>query len=558
MSRRRAIFILWALVTFGSDQLVSQEKPQPPRRATTLTGDQPDTSESAPIPKIDLPEFEITGEEVIRLDAMSKSAVDDSWNLRTSTLAGNTKRESPLVSLGNPEVAGSPVAGGFTGRTFVGLGSFQTPTFDLWMGVSSPSAGLLLRSGYTSSAGHIDHADYRDGYASITGNLFAGDKTFLPGDVALSGRVGFSGSAYRFYGFSNPDLQRTINRVQGSVSAGGDLARVDYDAEFSVNHASVQDLSKTSETEIGFRGTAEKNLGRSVIKGSVDLWTDYYSASQNPYVAGMAVDVRHDLTPTLQVNGGLGFYSTQGSQGGGDARFYPVAGVLWRTTDRLTLSARFAPFLQRSGLSWLMQQNPYLVNTVGLIHPDYHTNLELVGDVEITQAISGRVGFTYQRADKIPMFVEQLSPTGSPSGMWDVDYSGTTRIFGLDAEVSASLTPESYAIVSVAWRDTRNSFTGHALPYAPEFQTGATYRHTLPFGVTLQTDLSISGSRSANLAGSQRLSGYTVWDFRAEYEIIPLFAVGVGLQNILDQSYERWRGYESIPRTAMLFGSYRW
>ena len=557
MSRRGTLFILCVLVTLGSDQLASQEKPQPPRRATALSGEQPDTTGSEPVPKIDLPEFEITGEEVIRLDAMSKSAADDSWNLRTSTLARNGAKR-PLMSLGSPETAGSPAVGGFTGRTLVGLGSFQTPTFDLWMGVSSPSAGLLLRSGYTSSAGHIDHADYRDGFASITGNLFAGEKTFLPGDVTLAGKLGFSGQAYRFYGSSNPDLQRTVNRVQGAVSAGGDVARVGYDAAVSVNHASVQDSSKTSETEIGFRGTGEKNFGTIVVKGSVDLWTDHYSASQNPYVAGMAVDVRHDITPSLQVNGGIGFYSTQGSQGGSDTRFYPVAGVLWRTTDRLTLSARFAPFLQRSGLSWLMQQNPYLVNGVGVMHPDYHTNLELVGDVEITRTISGRVGFMHQQAENVPVFVEQTTATGLPSGVWDVDYSGTTRIFGLDAEVSANLTPESYALVSVAWRDTRNSLTGHSLPYAPELQAGATYRHTLPIGITLQTDLNIYSSRSADLTGSQQLGGYTVWDFRAEYEIIPLFAVGVGVQNILDQGYERWRGYENVPRTAMLFGRYRW
>jgi outer membrane cobalamin receptor len=151
-----------------------------------------------------------------------------------------------------------------------------------------------------------------------------------------------------------------------------------------------------------------------------------------------------------------------------------------------------------------------------------------------------------------------MAPSGAPTGFWDVDYSGTTRIFGLDAEVSATLTPESYALVSLAWRNTENSFTGQPLPYAPGFQAGATYRHTFPLGVTLQTDLNIYGSQFADLAASQRITGYTIWDIRAEYEIIPLFAVGAGFQNILDQSFERWRGYAGVPRTAILFGRYSW
>jgi hypothetical protein len=557
------IVLLCGLSLWAQVQLRSQDKPEPPRRGTVLPADQPDTSGKDAVPKIDLPEFEITGEELIRLDAMSKSAVDDSWNLRSSTLEKGPAKKAPLASLGTAETAGLSTGGGFTGRTYAGLGSFQTPTLDLWLGVSSPTAGLLLRSGYTSSAGHVDHADYRDGFASLSGNLFAGDETFLPGNVTLSGTIGFSGRAYRFYGATTPELQRTINRVQGSAAAGGDLDGFSYDAQFSLNSTSVQDQTKTSETEVGFRGTAAKSLEGIVIRGSADLWTDHYSPSRNPYVAGMSVDAGYEVAPRVQLTGGLGFYATQGSEGGGDARLYPLAGVLWQTTDRLTLSARFAPFLQRSSLSSLLQQNPYLMNNAAVRHPDYHTNFELVGDAELSRTFSGRLAFRYQRADDLPVWIEQTLPPGSArpdarNGVWDVDYSGTTRIFGLDAEISANLTTESYALLSVAWRNTENSSTGKALPYAPEFQAGATYRHSFPVGVTLQTDLNIYGSQFADPATSQRLTGYTLWDIRGEYQILPLFAVGVGIQNILDQSFERWKGYAGVPRTAMLFGRYSW
>jgi outer membrane cobalamin receptor len=178
--------------------------------------------------------------------------------------------------------------------------------------------------------------------------------------------------------------------------------------------------------------------------------------------------------------------------------------------------------------------------------------------MEITELIAARLAFKYQRADNVPLYEEQVTASGTPAGQWDIDYSGTTRIFGLDAEVSAELTPESYALVSIAWRGTENSVTGHALPYAPAFQAGATYRHIFPIGLTLQTDLNIFGPQFADRSASQTLNGYTLWGVSAEYEVIPQLGVGVAFENLLGQDYQRWNGYESIPQTAMLFGRYRW
>ncbi len=561
------MFALCALTLCIPLQLKAQEKPEPPRRTTAIESEQPDTLGGDAVPKITLPEFEIAGEEMIRLGNVSKPAADDSWTLRSSTLERSSgDRGSPLTSLGTAEMAGlSSGLAGFTGRTFAGMGSFQTPEFDLWLGISSPSTGLLLRSGYTSSAGHVDHADYRDGLASLSGTHHVGEESFLPGNATLGGKVGFSGRAYRLYGSSSPEVQRTVSRIQGAASVEGELGDFSYDAGLFLNHASLSDASESSENEIGIRAGAEKRMDRILIKGSVDLWRDNYSSpsiSQNPHLAGFLLDARYDLASRIQVSGGLGLYSVQGSTGDADFRLFPVAGVFWQTNDRISLSARFAPFLQRSSLSWLLQQNPYLVNDVHVRHPDYHTNFEVAADVDASASVSGRVAFTYQRADNLPVFIERTNGSSARPdgrwGTWDIDYSGTTRIFGLDAEVSANLTPESFALISFAWRNAENSTTGESIPYSPKVQVGAAYRHSFDFGVVLQTDLNIYGSQFAEMGETGSLKGYTLWDIKGEYEVLPLFVLGFGVQNILDQSYERWRGYLGVPRTAMLFGRYSW
>jgi len=545
--------------------LNAQEKPEPPRRSAVVPAAEPDTVSQDSAPTITLPEFEITGEENINLGVDSKAAVDDSWNLRSSTIEGNSGEKGDLVPLGTSEMAGLPVGRtGLTGQTIVSMGSFQTPAMNLWLGVTSPSTSLLLRSSYTSSAGHVDHSDYRDGSASISGTSHVGRRTFLPGNATIGGKFGFSGAAYRLYGSSTPDLQRTINRVQGVASVDAMLTNFNYEAGLFFNGTSATGLSGSSESEIGLRGSASKEIKKLKMKGTLDLWTDQYSSpttTQNPYLAGLLLDVRYDLTRRFQVNGGMGLYSLQGSVDNAEVRFFPVAGVVWKTTDRINLSARYAPFIERSSLSWLLQQNPYLDSDVQVKHPDYHTNLEVAADVEASAKVSGRVAFKYQRADNVPIFAEQtegVPPNVIPAGMWGIDYSGTTRIFGLDAKVSTNLTSASFALFSFAWRSAKNSTTDRSIAYSPEVQATAVYRHTFAFGVILQTDLNVYGPQFADSNEGSVLQGYALWDVKGEYEVLPLFVVGLGVQNILDQSYERWRGYVGIPRTAMLFGRYSW
>jgi len=551
--------------------LNAQEKPVPPGRSGFVPADSTAPASPPPVPSITLPEFEIPGTEVIHLDQGSKVPVNDSWAMRNSTIAKTPgERGSPITQLGVAETAGlAGGVGGLTGRLFAGYESFTTPQFDLSVGASSRSSGLTLRSGYRSSRGHVPDADFQEGEAMVSGDTDLGGGTLFPGAPSLGGTVGFGGRSYQPYGSMTPGLERSVNRFHGGVtlSGNGEDDDMSYDLGISVSNTSLVDNATSRGTEAGLFSSVGLPVDQVYMRISAEAWRDDYSSpsrSQDPYLLGGGVSVQYYLARNLQITGGLGLYSVRGSKDGASLRFLPSAGVTWQSSDWLNLEARFTPFIQRSGLSNILDRNPYIINDIDIMYPEYHTNLELAAEVDPSSVIGGSLVLRYQRVRNLPVYVEQFSGAATPpsnnlwNGLWGVEYSGTTRIFGLDAELSAALTQASVLLVSFAWRDIDNPTLGGDIPYAPEVQGGVLYRHELPFGFTVQTDLKLLGAQYAEFNKTARLKGYTVWNAQLEYRALPPFSLGVRVMDILDQSFQQWRGYVERPRTAMLYGRYIW
>ncbi|MDH3251731.1 MAG: hypothetical protein OEM41_03005, partial [Ignavibacteria bacterium] len=122
---------LFALLCWGV-AVSAQEKKEPSRRHSPAVTE-PSDSTSRPLPKIDLPEFVITGNEVIDFKEFSKTGVDQSLSLKDESPQAGLNREPVTADLGGSwkeKAAFSAPAGGLNGRFSAGYGSFGTPSFD--------------------------------------------------------------------------------------------------------------------------------------------------------------------------------------------------------------------------------------------------------------------------------------------------------------------------------------------------------------------------------------------------------------------------------------------
>src|ERR1039458_4358763 len=128
MNMFRAHSLLVIIFFFLIASLSAQEKKEPAQRDAAV----PDQNE-APLPKIDLPEFLITGQETIDLPVSSKSIIEeDNAYVPGSPMPGRKDAGSDGEGKLEKDFAG-PV-GEMNGKVQGGIGNYPSPYMEGWFG----------------------------------------------------------------------------------------------------------------------------------------------------------------------------------------------------------------------------------------------------------------------------------------------------------------------------------------------------------------------------------------------------------------------------------------
>lgn len=538
-----------------------QEKKEPPPRRVVLPADSVSPAMNTKLPKIELPEFVITGKEAIDLPEVSKTPVDDqvvNTPLRVAATPG--KREPGFTDFGGiqkSQAGFSDLGNGYNGKAEVGYGTYATPYFDAWFGNSYPSADFLLKAGYRSSGGHVSNADFRVGYASLAGGThLSGDAGDFSGN-RVQGRIAMRGNSYHLYGSTTPALQRTVTDFDAGLSMSSSSgAMIPYTAKLALESGSLKDVSKTMETSLGGELDATHEIDDVELRGSAALWKSFYSAQSataGPFYTQFAGTASYRLGTSVSIRGGLSFYLYRGSDTRTSGRLYPQLGISWYAAERLTVYAKFDPSIQRTSLASMAGISPYMATDVSLRHAVQFTNFSLGAESEISPKIQSRVSLNYTQTDDVPVFVDLNS-----ARIWDVIYLGTTRIVSLNGELYANLTNADNLGASLAVRSNRNSETGNRNPYFASFLSSVSYQHRFEFGLSLGSTLQIVGSQSADLADTRALPAFVVFNVSAEYVIIPRWRAMLTLSDIFNQRQTLWEGYAGLQRTVSIGTSFVW
>ena len=556
-----ATFVLIAIT--ASAQL----KPEPPRqsprgpRAPVLRSDSTAREPEAQLPKIELPEFDITGDLVNGIVAGAKGEIDDESGLDPlSRQAGLGSREAGQSDqlLAWKEGGVSPsFPEGLNGQAKVGYGSFNTPFMDAWYGRTSPASDFLLRAGYASSDGHVTNADYRKGFGDLAVGFQMSEDAGLVAGSSLQGRLGIRGNGYRLYGSVHPAVRRTVNDLNASVGLKG--LRFDdtsVETRLFLGNAWVDDSVTTHETVLGFQIAAAKSVDGYGIDGEAGFWvgsTNLQSATADPNYSRLLLSVQKEVAKDIEVMVGFGFFLFRGSDTKTAGRFYPRAAIGWRADDRVTLFVRFDPSVHRTNLAGVFEENPYAANTLSLRHGEFFNNLSLGADIDPGSSLHLHLAMEYQQAHNAPMYLDTAR-----AGQWGLSYDGTASYYAFVAEASFAPVGSDLLSASVRVGGSRNSLTGHAIPYVAPVTLDACYEYRFPFSVTLATAVRIVGVRYADPQNTRRLDPFMILDVRAEYMFAPLWKAFLQVENLAGMKNQPWEGYLGLPRTAALGVSYAW
>lgn len=547
-----------------------QTKPEPPsHRPVTLPRDtarapvssaaSDSTNETrSRFPTFEVPEYTITGDETNALSKMPRPLQSDFPAGGALRSAGPGMR-SPVLALNDTRrPTGLYGADRIGGGVRLGYGSFQSPALDLWLSYGADQTDFLLSSGFTSSRGHVPHAQSQKAFNTLSGG-------FGVLGTRVRATLGLNGDGYRLYGSNWPDRWRTVTGIQGDVEIG--TIRIGNGGLHSGMHMRstvLEDTLKSSEVQLGFDASYQVTLGGVRLIADAVLSTSSYTSAMDvlsPHLYTMGIRARFPVQPMLDIEAGVRGGVRRGTDMGAIGFVDPLFGVYWRGWTDVTAYLRFEPTVEKASLLSMSAESPYVTISPHLRPRHHRTNL--VAGVAFRPAPTMRctVEWFTLRGDDVPVFVDRDS-----AGIWTPVYGGVVHSTGVTASIAADLSQDDVLHATLTLRNARWSGTGSAdpllagdaVPYLPGLEIDAFALHRFPFGLSLAPSLRLVGSRAVDPRNSRSLTSYLDIGFRGEYIVLQSFTIALTFENLFGTKRTYWDRYPGVPATAALSAAYSW
>lgn len=539
-----------------------QTKPEPARRPTPVSPARKDTSErkaEAPLPQIELPEYDITGTLIPGVAGGNKAGGDENGALDPLGRNNLRSKEPQWLDQGMWKLGAGPagVPGARTGRIEAGYGSFQTPWLDVAVSPGTPDFDLAIRGGIRSSAGHVDRADYRRGYASLGISRSMGDSAGILSQSTLHASAEYAARNYTPYGAIIPVGDRTLHQFFSGVSLQGvTIGKTVLDGGLYAAGASLVDRSTTEQMRFGAKIAGSQDFGPVALEGGMELVLSAFTA---PVEVGKPLFVRTSLvaagevTDNLILRGGAAGYVARGTIGESRGFLYPLASVSWYPAPPLEIFVRFEPAVNERTLGDLVGSGPYVTLPASLQPEICGTDLAGGMEIGVGRTLRVRIVTRYRRIDNYCSFVDTARV-----GLWDPWYRGVSTVFSAEGDLMWQVTEADLLTARIRTLESKNSVTDEQIPYLSPLHVDGSFAHWFPFGLLVAGDAQMIGTRTTDLSGSRSLEPFVLLDVSAEYTFLPGWRVRGQVKNFLGTRYEWWEGYVSLPRTGSLGISYSW
>ena len=578
MAGKRIIQALLIAGLLGFHPLVgttnAQEKKEPPPRPAAIDEkDESASSREAKLPKIDLPEFVITGREFIELPLTSK--LDQSgapgYLLDASrlTVLGEKNKDSLSGESEKPGASLSRNVDNFDGRLSLGYGRFNSAYGEGWFGRKYEEGDFNLHGRYRAHKGYVDHADATAGSLDASGGLYLPRKFALFRGSRLTGQVSYEGEDFRFFGSAIPDLKRTVNNFQVGIGLLSGLnSFISHESSVSFQRLTLRDRDRSREDNLSFAFRASKEAAGFQFRGEFFYVADFLDQSNpgnDPHYLRTTAGFRKLLFDKFDLSAGLSFYFFRNSDTGFKSKFYPNVALQYYLNRQLTAFAQFEPRVERNSLSYSVSENRYIGNDISINHQDVFVNFSGGVQFDILNRGTGRVYLKYQRINNFPLYDDPTWNTyvdwvPLPFIEWDLFYGGTTRFVSINGEVVIDLTNADRLSGTLRVLSSHNSSTEEQAPYVAPVFFMARYSHHFPIGLSTQVVAQLVGERRIGIRvwSTTRLNSYFLLDASAEYSVRKNITIFLRLNNIFDEHYSIWNRYRELPFSILGGVSVKW
>jgi|GEM_PF-1431571 len=559
----RYIVMLLTVLFAAPAVLRTQDKPLPPPRDFS-----PDAKRASDVlPALTLPEYVITGSDIISFTEDRKSELDEPDSQAFTVRAGRGEREQRFMSSTPTRVPlhlGNLLGSDERIRLKLGYGSFETPHAQIWYADRYALGDLALHAQYEATKGHVPRADAKLTTLSASGgSYFPASMTPLFASSRIEGSAHFSASTYGLYADkaqrSDPilDFRRKRNHIAAQTSLiSRDNRVMDYDLSIFVartvaeEHLSVRDTLplqsyEQREQRIGLDFVSRHSFSghefRSRSAFHAGDMKDIADNAVRPFYIRSGVDTRYGSTSSLFFDGGVHMYLYRGNDHPTYFRFYPRLLLRTRLSDNYELFGGYEPEVLERTFDAMLTTNPFLMLSTPLRHTDIPLLIRTGVSYDNRSHSSGRLSIEYLATTSWPRFDLLSDPVRQ---QWELGYGALTSIFSMRLEMSHHFTSATRVHLSTLLRASHDNELDDRVPYLPGLEVRTLLTHTFPFGLELHTTAQLVGEQRANDAD---IPAWLLLALEAEYR--PWKHVGIFLQlsNLLDHEYQQWTGYSERP-----------
>ncbi|MEK6755646.1 MAG: hypothetical protein AABZ02_05795 [Bacteroidota bacterium] len=570
--RVRHIGVLIAAVAFC---VVAQEKekvpakPQPKERGVDIpvsaTEARPAVGQAeshrSELPKIDLPEFVITGIASIDLpEAEKASPVEDTGWLPlvfVDPVAVARDRNTIEIAVREKLSVHEVSAPSLNGRLMASIGTYSTSRVGLWLGQLNPDYSYLADVEYRSTKGYAPFTNRTGGHLTAQGEIpLRSSSSWLDGGKA-GGFAKYGSHTYRFFGSSTPSLSRTASDLAfGATLTSSSASPIDYRAALGFSTLSLSDSSaKTTENQFSIRVDSWFTVASIPLQSRVQLVTASLSGSSTgtlPYVEAN-VGTQRLWWSNFFAQVSAHFYHAQGMLNQRLTRAYPRVSLGYVLSGKSTLSVSYRGEVRNGTLSSFVKACPYLSSASLVQHADVPLDITAALESDWNEVWRTRFSGRYRSIREYPLLTEGLQ-----QGIWTMAYFGTTTVITYALDLFAKFNSNGYFGLSAAVNSTKNSVTQKKIPYVADFEITGTYRQTIAPGFSISPWVSFVDRRSADLISGLRIPAYVLTGLRTEYALLHSVNFFVDIRNAADRKYDVWRGYRAEPFMIFAGASYQW
>lgn len=554
-------YIFFSLVFFSlSAVLVAQEKKEPEQRDVSI----PERTD-APLPKIDLPEFLITGQETIDLPVSAKSVADEEKVFVAGSRSPGRKDVDVSTARQQKDIGGP--AGQMDGKVFAGFGNYVTPAMEGWFGKNYGNGGILFHANFGSSNGHVPNAQWQKTGVGVHGDYLPPQASGTAAGSRFNGGMSFSNETYRAYGSTTPTQLRTLSDIGINVGFSSQTPKIEklddqinYAAGISWNRTALDDSVNASESELGFSGNAAAQWNSYQLRAAAEYKT---SGITMPLPASLDVHSpqwfvlrfsgKTFLAPSLEAMLTVQQFVYRGNVSMASGRFYPNVEIQYFASEAATLFAKFTPTVEWTTLSSFVSMNKYMRNALELQPTEIPFSLSLGSEISFSSTLRGKAVVTYRTMHNFPVYVELNS-----AKVWDVMYLPDVRAISFDVQGSYQFSKGNSGTLTAGFNSTEAKDSSISVPNIPSSIISGAFRHSFDNGIVAEAFAEYVSKRWKDFAHSNANAGYVTIGGRGEYKFLDNVRALVQVNNLLNQQYYVWDGYVERPLFISLGVTYTW